>query len=69
MDNITAFKMGYRDAKRVMKANKSETISDLSDREVINLRASMYNYTEAYRNGWTDAVTGHDWRIKRLETI
>lgn len=67
MDNIKAFKMGYRDAKRVAKV--ATPAGDLSRNEVLALRPSLYNFTEAYRNGWTDAVTGDDWRIKYLATI
>ncbi len=69
MDNIAAYKLGYRDGQRVVKvAQKWESYirDDLTAVEVINRRPSLHNFTEAYRNGWTDAVTGDDWRIKYL---
>ncbi len=71
MDNITAYKIGYRDASRVAKvAEKWEAFitPSLSPVQVIQRHPSMHNFTEAYRNGWEDAVAKDSWRMDYLRS-
>ncbi len=64
MTNIAAYKIGYRDATRLI--GKGARLADLSHREVSLLHPRLSNFSEAYRNGWEDAKVGDTWRIDYL---